>query len=189
MEKHIEENTQKHLALMAAAIMKMNREFEKKLQEQRDEFLGYLEQKERETVEQLNQKDEQIKVVEEQLQQLVREKEEQIKSMQKTLQKEHEKQIKALKEQIVQVKQDHEQQVERIERLEKQLKEKEQELEQLKIDVGMPLHFTMSNFNQLMTKKTYWDSPPMFTQTPMATSSALGCGHMGGIMVAALMCH
>jgi len=174
MEKHIEENTQKHLALMAAAIMKMNREFEKKLQEQRDEFLGYLEQKERETVEQLNQKDEQIKVVEEQLQQLVREKEEQIKSMQKTLQKEHEKQIKALKEQIVQVKEDHEkslevqsqQQAERIGKLEKQLKEREQELEQLnmKVQVGVPpFHFTMSNFNHLKTERTWWDSPPMYT--------------------------
>ena len=43
MEKHVEENTQKHLALMAAASMKMNQE----LQEQRDEFRGHLKQKER----------------------------------------------------------------------------------------------------------------------------------------------
>jgi len=27
----------------------------------------------------------------------------------------------------------------------------------------MPFHFTMSNFNQLKTTKTYWDSPPMYT--------------------------
>jgi len=84
--------------------------------------------------------------------------------MRKTLQKEHEKQIKALKEQIVQVKQYHEKSLEvqsqqQVERIGKQLKEKEQELEQLKIDVGMPLHFTMSNFKQLKTKKTYQYSP------------------------------
>jgi len=37
--QHIEENTQKHLALMAAASMKLSQEFEKKLQQQqRDEF-------------------------------------------------------------------------------------------------------------------------------------------------------
>jgi len=46
MEKHVEENAQKHLALMAAVSMKMKQE----LQEQREEFRGYLEQKERETV-------------------------------------------------------------------------------------------------------------------------------------------
>jgi len=40
----VEENTQKHLALVAAASMKMNRQFERKLQEQQDEFRGYLEQ-------------------------------------------------------------------------------------------------------------------------------------------------
>ena len=27
----------------------------------------------------------------------------------------------------------------------------------------MPLHFTMSNFKQLMTKRTHWYSPPMYT--------------------------
>ena len=227
MEKHIEENTQKHLALMASASMKMNREFEQKLQEQRDEFRGYLEQKERETAEQLKQKDEQTKAVEERFQQSVREREEQIESMRKSLQKEqkegeqqlqqqlkqkerqinhvqeslqqlqekdnkvqgelHEKQqqLEALKEQIVQVKQDHEerikaveqrreeqikslevqsqQQVERIGKLEKQLKERERELN---MKLGMlPLHFTMSSFNQRKTSRTWWNGPPMYTHT------------------------
>ena len=222
MEKHIEENTQKHLALTASATMTISRQFEEKLQAQQDEFRGYLEQKERETAEQLKQKDEQIKAVEERFQQSVREREEQIESMRKSLQKEqkegeqqlqqqleqktkhiqeslqekdnevhgelHEKQqqIEALKEQIVQVQQDHEerikaveqrreeqikslevqsqQQVERIGKLEKQLKQKEQELEQLNMKLGMPpFHFTMSNFNQLKTKDTYWYIPPMYT--------------------------
>jgi len=57
------------------------------------------------------------------------------------------------------------QQVERIGKLEKQLKEKEQELEQLNMKLGMPLHFTMSNFKQLKTENTYWNSLPMYTHT------------------------
>ena len=56
MEKHVEESTREHLALMAAANVRMSREFEQKLQEQRDEFRGCLEKKEeRETAEQLQQ--------------------------------------------------------------------------------------------------------------------------------------
>ena len=52
----MEESTREHLALMAAASVRMTQEFEKKLQEQRDEFRGYLEKKEeRETVEQFQQ--------------------------------------------------------------------------------------------------------------------------------------
>jgi len=47
MEEHIKDNMQKHLALMASVSMKLSQEFEKKLQEQRDEFQGYLEQKDR----------------------------------------------------------------------------------------------------------------------------------------------
>ena len=57
MEKHMEESTQEHLTLMAAANVKMSREF-KKLQEQ---FRGYVEQKEKETAEQFKQKDKEIK--------------------------------------------------------------------------------------------------------------------------------
>ena len=202
MEKHVEENTQKHLALMAAASMKMSQGFEKKLQEQQGEFQGYLKQKERETAEQLQRKGWQIKAVQEQLQSLqkdqkegeqqlqqqLEQKEKQIKHIQEEQeQRDQEKQwqIEALKEQIIQVKQDHEerikvveqrrdeqikslevqsqQQVERIEKLEKQLKEKEQELEQLKCDLIIPFHFTMSNFNHLKSKDGYGFSPPMYT--------------------------
>ena len=67
MEKHVEESTREHLTLMAAANVKMGREFEKKLQEQRDEFREYLKQKEKETAGHLEQKDNKIKAVEEQL--------------------------------------------------------------------------------------------------------------------------
>ena len=61
MEKHVEESTQEHLALMAAASVRMSWEFEQKLQEQRDEFREYLKQKEKETAGHLEQKDNEIK--------------------------------------------------------------------------------------------------------------------------------
>ena len=65
MEKHVEESTREHLTLMAAASVRMSQEFEKKLQEQRDEFRGYVEQKERESAEQLKLKDRQIEHLQE----------------------------------------------------------------------------------------------------------------------------
>jgi len=69
-------------------------------------------------------------------------------------------------EQIKSLEVQSQQQVERIGKLEQQLKEKEQELEQLNMKLGMPpFHFTMSNFNQLKTKRTNWYSPPMYTHS------------------------
>jgi len=176
MEKHVEENTQKHLALVAAASIKMKREF----QEQRDEFQGHLEQKDKHikvVEEQLQSFQKEQKEGEQQLQQQLEQKERQIKEEQEQKDQEKQQQIEALKEQIVQVEQWREeqikslevqsqQQVERIRKLEKQLKEKEQELEQLnmKVQVGVPpFHFTMSYFKQLKTKNTDWYSPPMYT--------------------------
>ena len=60
MERHMQESTQKHLAMMSAATLRMSREFEQKLQEQREEFRGFLERKERETAELLQKKDEEL---------------------------------------------------------------------------------------------------------------------------------
>ena len=51
LERHMEESTQKHLVLMSAMCARIGREFEQKLDKQRDEFQRYMEQKERETVE------------------------------------------------------------------------------------------------------------------------------------------
>ena len=65
MEKHVEESTREHLTLMAAASVRMRQDFEQKLRGQRDEFQEYLEQKERETAEQLKLKDRQIEHLQE----------------------------------------------------------------------------------------------------------------------------
>ena len=80
MERHMQESTQKHLAMMSAATLRMSREFEQKLQEQREEFRGYLEREERETAELLQKKDEE-------LEQKLREKDEKITAVQTQLQK------------------------------------------------------------------------------------------------------
>ena len=80
MERHMQESTQKHLAMMSAATLRMSREFEQKLQEQREEFRGFLERKERETAELLQKKDEA-------LDQKLREKDEKITAVQTQLQK------------------------------------------------------------------------------------------------------
>ena len=181
MEKHLEENTQKHLALMAAESIKMRQEFEKKLQEQRDEFQGYLEQKESDLFQQLQRKDTQIdKSLQEQQQREigtevqgeVGEKNQQIGALAGQIvqvQQDHVGRIKAVEQRRVEVKirsleVQSQQQVERIGKLEKQLKEKERKLEQLNMKLGIPpFYFTLSNFNQLKTKDTCWYGPPTYT--------------------------
>jgi len=80
---------------MAAASMKMNQEF----QDQRDEFRGHLEQKERVTAEQLKQKDKQIKAVEEQLQSLQKEQKEGEQQLQQQLEQK-ERQINHIQEKL-----------------------------------------------------------------------------------------
>jgi len=62
MEKHVEENTQKHLALMAAVSMKMSQEFQKRLQEQQDDL--------QQQVERIEKLEKQLKDKEQELEQL-----------------------------------------------------------------------------------------------------------------------
>ena len=120
MEKHIEDNIQKHLALMASVSMKLSQEFEEKLQEQWDEFQGYLEQKNRqianiqETLQEekdkvLNEKQQQIEALKEQILQIKQDHEEWIKAVEQQRQEEqqHQEKLQQIEEQIVQVK-DHE---------------------------------------------------------------------------------
>ena len=63
MENHIEKNAQKHLALIAAASMKLSQDFEQKLQEQRDIFQEQLHLMKQD----LQQKDTQIQALNEEM--------------------------------------------------------------------------------------------------------------------------
>ena len=129
MEKHIEDNMQKHLALMASVSMKLSQEFEKKLQEQRNEFWGYLEQKDRriehiqETLQEekdkvLNEKQQQIEALKEQILQIKQDHEERIKAVEQQREEEeqqHQEKLQQIEEQIVQVKEDHEERIKVVE--------------------------------------------------------------------------
>ena len=155
MEKHVEESTREHLALMAAASVRMSREFEQKLQEQRDEFRGYLEQKEKKTAEQFKQKDKELKHVQESFQetqkalQVANEKQQQLERQNvernqmlqaqivdlrnqtemrdKEIQKKLEQQIQVLGEQLQQKKREIQNLQQADERLRENLKQNERE--------------------------------------------------------------
>ena len=86
MERHMEESTQQHLALMSATIVRINREFEQKLQEQQSHFQLYMEQKDRQIQEVVHEKEERIRaVVEEQLLRHSQENEAKIKDLQQQI--------------------------------------------------------------------------------------------------------
>ena len=68
MEKHMAENTQKHLALVSSVTAKLGQEFECRMGKMQEEFRGYLERREREVGEQLRQRDERIAGLEQKLQ-------------------------------------------------------------------------------------------------------------------------
>ena len=134
MERHMQESTQKHLAMMSAATLRMSREFEQKLQEQREEFRGYLERKERETAELLQKKDEaldqklrekitavqtQLQKKDKELEQKLREKDEKITAVQTQLQKKDKELEQKLREKD-----------EKITAVQTQLQKKDKELEQ-----------------------------------------------------------
>ena len=100
--------------------MKLSQEFKEKLQEQWDEFQGYLEQKDRQIAniqeilqeekdKVLNEKQQQIEALKEQILQIKQDHEEWIKAVEQQRQEEqqHQEKLQQIEEQIVQVK-DHE---------------------------------------------------------------------------------
>ena len=166
-KEHMEQNTQKHLALVAAATLRISQEqqqaFEQKLQEQRREFDQKLEDKDSEIKAIVNNEASQL--VNEQRQQS----EAQIRGLQEKLQEQQRIFNQALEEK--------EQQLHKQQRmLEEKLDEKHQEIKileeqhglsinELRMEVGVPPYeFTVSNYNE---KSTMWcdslTSPPMYT--------------------------
>ena len=120
MERHMQESTQKHLAMLSAATLRMSREFEQKLQEQREEFRGYLERKERETAELLQKKDKE-------LEQKLREKDEQMKQEVQKQRQERDERIKAVEEQLQKNDREIQQQLQKKdEDIQKRLQQREQ---------------------------------------------------------------
>ena len=144
MEKHMAENTQKHLALVSSVTAKLGQEFECRMGKMQEEFRGYLERREREVGEQLRQRDEQIAALEQRL----TEKEEELRKSQQKMREElmteianekrsceerGERKEEEMKQQVRQVKKDMETKLEereqQIQTLKQQLQSQEQKLQ------------------------------------------------------------
>ena len=160
-DEHMDQNTQKHLALMPAATLRISQDFERKLQEQQEVFEKKQEQKDEEHKQGLQQlggqlkefqaqKDEQIKQVEQKLGKQSRQFQvEQQKEFHETLKVKDEK-IKTLEDQLQTNGQVIEQQ--------------QQAISQLRRAVGVPPYdYTLSNYQQEKAKVRSTDSPPMYT--------------------------
>ena len=167
MEKHVEESTQEHLALLAAASVRMNQEFEQKLREQRNEFQGYLEQKEKETAEQLKQKDRQIEHLQESFQEQLQERDN------KFQRKLHEQwqHIEALKDKL---KQKDKEATEKIDNLQHQLELKTQKINSLEESVKS-LHGSFYPKIFTVVYKIFCQSPDMYTH-PCGYKFFIGVG-------------
>ena len=154
-DEHMDQNTQKHLALMPAATLRISQEqqevFEKKMKQQKEEY----EQKQKEN-------DERMQQLGGQLQEHLKQKDEQIKQVEQKLDKQnrefHEQQKNEFQE-TVKVKD------EQIKKLEDQLQtngqvieQQQQAISQLRREVGIPPYdITLSNYRHEI------DSPPMYT--------------------------
>ena len=177
-DEHMDQNTQKHLALMPAATLRISQDFEQKLQEQLEIVEKKLEQKDEQIEHKLqeqqevfekkmkqqkeeheqkqNENDERMQQLGEQLQEQLKQKDEQIKEVehigeqQKEFLKVKDKQFKTLEDQLQTNGQVIEQQ--------------QQASSQLRRDVGVPPYdITFSNYQQAKATDGAIYSPPMYT--------------------------
>ena len=84
-DEHMDRNTQKHLALMPAATLRICQDFEKKLQEQKEEYDENDKKMQQSFQEQLKGKDAQIKALEKQLKTVGQQQQQANKAMEKKL--------------------------------------------------------------------------------------------------------
>ena len=182
-KEHMEQNTQKHLALVAAATLRISQEqqqtFERKFQEQQREFDQKLEDKDSEIKaivnktsqlvnEQRQQSNAQIRNLQEKLQ-------EQQQMFEQVIEERNEQTRKAIEEQwkVIESKLG-EQQVEfhkqqrmldkKLEEKDHQIKTLEEEQNRLHIEVGIPPYYiTFSNFQNIKGKRVSRRSPPVYT--------------------------
>ena len=163
-DEHMDRNTQKHLALMPSATLRISQDFEQKLQEQQEVFEKKMKQQKEEHKQKQKENDERMKQLEQQLQQ----KDEQIKQVEQNLDEQnresHERQQKELQEQT---KEKNEQ----IKQVEQKMKEKDKQIESLQSKIqeitphvhSPPYYCTLSNYQEEKARKGVIDSPPMYT--------------------------
>ena len=167
-DEHMDQNTQKHLALMPAATLRISQDFEQKLQEQQEVFEKKLEQQ----VEQKLQV--QQDVFEKKMKQQKEEHEQKQKENDERMQQLGE-QLQQKDEQIKQVKQNLDEQSRKSHELEEKMKEKDTQIESLKskiqeitphVHVHSPPYyctFSFSNYQQVKARSSVIHSPPMYT--------------------------
>ena len=156
LEKHMEESTQKHMALVSAMSLRSSREFEKKLQEQQQEFEQRLHEQRKDTEQKLHL----LQAQNREIQQALQEKDEEIRAVQQQLQ-EKDEEIRQVREQL---QEEIEMKVQETRAsLQKMLTEKEHQLRrQQKVVLTVPpVLFTMKNFSQYKNK--WWTGPLMYT--------------------------
>ena len=164
---------------MAAASVRMSWEFEQKLRGQQDEFQGYLEKMEKETAEQLQLKDREIRAVEEKLEQSVRHLQEVFQEqLQERDGKFHgevqiqQQLIEALRYQITQYEEKEKESTAKLTDVQQQLQLKTQQIKDLEniltVAVGgslFPKSFIMSEFQKNKEFSSFCQSPGMYTHS------------------------
>ena len=125
-DEHMDQNTQKHLALMPAATLRICQDFKQKLQEQQEVFEKKQEQKDKEHEQGMQQLGGQLKEFQEQ----VKQKDEQIKLQQEVF----EKKMKQQKEEHEQKQKENDERMQQLggqlqEQLKEQIKQVEQKLD------------------------------------------------------------
>ena len=177
-KEHMEQNTQKHLALVAAATLRISQAFEQKLQEQQREFDQKLEEKDSETKAVVNNEASQL--VNEQRQQSearLRDLEEKLQEQQRAIKEKDKQTKKALEGQLKVFQEKLEKQLEEFYKqqrmLEEKLEEKDQQIKMLEertnrlgIVVGIPPYYiTLCNFQDTKEKNGHITIPPMYTHS------------------------
>ena len=167
-DEHMDQNTQKHLALMPAATLRICQDFEQKLQEQQEVFEKKMKQQKEEHEQKQKENGERMQQLGGQLQEQLKQKDEQIKQVEQKLDIQnrefHERQQKEFQE-TMKVKD------EQVKKLEDQLQtngqvieQQQQAISQLRREVGIPPYdLTFSNYQQVKAKDGYIYGPPMYT--------------------------
>ena len=149
-DRHMEENTQKHLLLMSAMSQRMCREFEQKLQEQREEKASERKRMQQMLDESKQEREEQITRAREEFEQKLQEQREKREREVAEVNKKKDDEVIALRVEVEALT--HQLQVQGI-----------VQLQHIPNRCTPPVCFTMNNFNELKTDGREWIGPDLYT--------------------------